>query len=411
MEPSVFGKVLRRLGTGRATRMSLNLKRNVISILVLCAVFMSSHLYGITASAQEQRIPRSLDNIPRPKELKPGLSQIEYKGFFSKDPDWFSDSRYVAESIRNSTTLPSGITGIKSSASTSATSYSFTGYFIPDFTGNWEFRLTADDLGLIWIGNDAVINYASQKAKPFLEANWPNKVTNTNSISLTKNKIYPLRIQYGNSGGPLEFELEYKMPGKSSWENNFTTLLWRSPELTGDCTNFGLSYTLSAELGYDNAIPAVCKKDGTDKYLRTWIRVKPEIPSLISTKLTVSGLVLEVSLGEIEVSSTFLIAPSIGYSATSNLAGKIKGSMATFTIPTAKLKNSSRLDISFVSSNNQGSTTSSKKSLPVTVASKNPTTIKPTPKKTVSTPTTTKCVKGDKSRVFAGTSCPPGWSK
>ena len=403
--------VLRRLGNGEGDKMSLDLKRNVTLVFMLCALIMSSHQYGITASAQEQRIPRSLDNIPRPKELKPGLSQIEYKGFFSKDPGWFSDSRYVAERISNTTTLPSGITGIKNSTSTSPKSYSFTGYFIPDFTGNWEFRLTADDVGLIWIGNDAVINYASKKARPFLEANWPDKITNTNTISLTKNKIYPLRIQYGNSGGPADLELEYKLPGKNSWEDNFTTLLWRSPELTGDCTNFGLSYTLSAELGYDKSIPEVCKKDGTDKYPRSWIRLKPETPSLISTKLTVSGLVLEVSLGENEVSNTFLIAPSIGYSATANLAGKIKGNLATFTIPIAKLKNTSRLDISFVSSNDQGSTTSPKKSLPVAVASKSPTSTKPAPQKTVPAPKTIRCEKGDKSRVFAGTNCPPGWSK
>jgi hypothetical protein len=263
----------------------------------------------------------------------------------------------------------------------------------------------------MWIGNDAVINYTSKQAKPFLEANWPDKITNTNTVSLIKNKIYPLRIQYGNSGGPSELKLEYKMPEKSNWADNFATLLWRSPELTGDCTNFGLSYTLAVELGYDNSIPDSCRKDGTDKYSRTWIKPKPEIPSIISTKLTAGGLVLEVALGDIEVSKSYLTAPILGYTTSANLTGKITGKIATFVIPITKIRNLSKIDMNVVSSNSQGRTSSPKKSLPLSVASKSPASTKATPQNSMPTPKTIECVKGDKSRVFAGTSCPPGWSK
>jgi hypothetical protein len=398
-------------------QMSRNLGKNSKRLLLNLLAFtflVSSTLTAAPSFAADSspRIPRAIETIPRPSELTLGLSQIQYQGYFSRNARWFSDAQYVATGIRNSNTLPSGITGIKSSTTTSPTSYSFTGYFIPDSTGEWQFQLTADDAALIWLGNDAVINYASRLATPFLEAYWPDKLTNENKISLTKNSIYPLRIQYGNSGGPSDLKLSYKSPGKNKWEENFSTLLWRSPELTGDCTNFGLSYTLSAELGYDKSIPEPCTRDGSDKYVRSWIKLKPEIPSLISTKLSASGLVLEVNLGDIEVSKTYLIAPSIGYLASSNLVGKIRGKVATFVIPISKLNNISKVELNLVSSNSQGITQSQKKSLPIALSSNRPIpSIKPTPKKTVPAPKTVRCDKGDKTRVFAGTTCPPGWSK
>jgi hypothetical protein len=398
-------------------RFSGNLGKNpklLLLHLLTFSLFVSGALTSSPSQAADTspRIPRPLETIPRPSELTLGLSQIQYQGYFSRNPRWFSDSQFVATGIKNSNTLPSGITGIKGSTTTSPTSYSFTGYFIPDSTGEWQFQLTADDAGLVWLGNDAVINYSSKLATPFLEAYWPDRITNINKISMVKNSIYPLRIQYGNSGGPSELKLSYKSPGKDIWEENFSTLLWRSPELTGDCTNFGLSYTLSAELGYDKAIPAACTRDGSDKYVRSWIKLKPEIPSLISTKLSVSGLVLEVNLGDIEVSKTYLIAPGIGYTISSNLTGKINKKIATFLIPIAKLRNTSKIDISFVSTNNQGSTTTARKAIPVVLPKKSPPpAAKPTPKKTAPAPKTIQCEKGDKTRVFAGTTCPPGWSK
>ena len=381
----------------------------VFTLLLMLGILLSSFP---NALGQEQRNIRSLETIPRPKELSLGLSQIEYKGFFSRDSGWFSDSRYVSSVTRNSTTSPSGITGIDSAFANVSTSYSFTGYFISDETGEWQFQLTADDAALVWFGNDAVVNYASRLNSPLLEAYWPEKNTVTGRISLIKNKIYPIRIQYGNSGGPSAFILKFKSPGETLWEDNFSTLLWRSPELVGDCTNFGLSYTLASELGYDSAIPAACKKDGADKYKRSWIKPKPELPSLISTKIIYEGLVLEVSLGDIDVSKSYLIAPGIGYTVSSNLAGKISKKTATFLIPITKLKSISKIDVSFVSSNDQGSTTTAKKAIPVVLASKSSVpSSKPTSKNTVPAPKTIRCEKGDKTRVFAGTICPPGWSK
>jgi hypothetical protein len=379
------------------------------------AITSSINLSYLSSAADSLgRVARSLDAIPRPSELGLGLSQIQYRGYFERDSSWFSNSRYTSSVLKNSTTPSSGPVPIESSSTPTPTSYSWTGYFIADITGEWGFRVTADDAAFVWIGNDAVAGYSSKLNTPFLDASWPDKLTDTKRISLVKNKIYPLRIQYGNSGGPASFKFNFLAPGTPNWSSDFETLLWRSPELTGDCTNFGLSYTLAIELGYANGVPEVCRTDGTDKFRRTWIMIKPDVPKLNFTKLTSSGLVVNVSLGDTKVTSIYLTAPKIGYSTTSKLLGKIVGDTAVFTIPINKLKNLSQIEINLFSTNNQGTVTA-KKSVPVAVSSKAPSASpKATPsatKKTVPAPKTIRCEKGDKSRVFAGTTCPPGWSK
>jgi len=395
------------------SRMASGLSRILITSLVFSFLISLAGPQSTSLAADPtQRIPRSLDAIPRPTELKMGLSQVQYKGYFGRNPGWFSDSQYLASVIANSTTPPSGPAAIDTTSTSSPTSYSWTGYFIADSTGEWQFQLNADDAAFLWIGNDAVINAQSNPNSSFLDAYWPDKTTVSKRISLVKNRIYPMRIQYGNSGGPAKFKLSYQIPGNSNWMSDFTNLLWRSPELVGDCTNFGLSYTLAAELGYDKAFPQACKTDGTDKYRRTWITVKPEIPSLQSAKLTSAGLVIQVSLGAVEVSNVYLLSKAIGYTNTTKLAGKISGDTGTFLIPISKLKNVTKIDVGLVSSNGQGTASATKKTLPVQIPAKPVTSsTEPKPTKKAPIPKTVKCSKGDTSRVFAGTVCPPGWSK
>jgi hypothetical protein len=395
------------------SRQSIGLSRIIsTSIAVSIIVSLAGPLVTSFAADASQRVPRSVDAIPRPTELRMGLSQIQYKGYFDRNPRWFSDEQYVSSVIQNSTTPPAGPLTIEAASTPTPTSYSWTGYFIADLTGEWQFQLTADDAAFLWIGNDAVINAQSNSNSSFLGASWPDKVTVSKKISLVKNKIYPMRIQYGNSGGPATFKLSYQTPGSSIWMQDFTTLLWRSPELVGDCTNFGLSYTLAAELGYDKVFPQACKEDGTDKFRRTWIKLKPEIPSLVSAELTSAGFVIQVSLGEVKVSNIYLLSPSIGYSNTSKLAGKISNNVGTFLIPISKLRNVAKIDVNLFSSNEQGTTTTMRKALPVQNPVKSPTSsTKPNPTKKAPAPKSVKCSKGDKSRIFGGTVCPPGWSK
>jgi hypothetical protein len=142
------------------------------------------------------------------------------------------------------------------------------------------------------------------------------------------------------------------------------------------------------------------------------VKSKPERPRINVLKMTSAGLTIEASIGDVDVSNIYLLSPTIGYSSVTKLAGKISGKVATFLIPISKLQNVKTIDVSIVSSNNEGTASTSKKAVPVVPPNTSSApSAKPAPKKTVPAPKTIRCEKGDKSRVFAGTSCPPGWSK
>jgi hypothetical protein len=606
-----------------------NSKVFIKSILALAVLFsITTPQLNSYAADSNQRVPRSIDVIPRPTDLRQGLVQVQYKGYFDDDTNWFSDARYNSSAIGTTNTPASGLPVLSGpSDAIGTTSYSWTGYFIPDFTGEWQFQISSDDASYMWLGNEAVTNYASS-SRGALISNGGTHAEKTVSakINLIKNKIYPLRIQYGDATyGAAIFKFKFMPPGFTTWQSDFSTLLWYS---TTGCRNFGLSYSLAVELGYgDSGLSDFCKKLGYDPSNKsTWVTTKPEVrtprelmeiprpegslvglhearfagyfadkpellkgkaasqvgvrstlpsftnqayesigqntymwsgylvpdvtgdwtfrinsddasymwlgneaiqnwmdnlsgaeisnggshgptvktrtislkkdsvypfrilygnwtslgtfnfevlppdvgsyqsdttglffhtpisyctnwgisylvvpkygydqvvpnsnckeykaqsevksprpktPTITSVRMTASGLSIKVSIGDIAVTSIYLTSPSIGYTSTSKLAGKVSGDAATFLIPISKLKNFSKIDFSVVSSNEQGASSTAKKAVPVVAPSASS---KATPKATAKPPTSNslRCSKGDKSRTFAGTVCPPGWSK
>ena len=610
----------------------------LIKSLIAFAVILSfsSPQLNSFAAEMEIRTPRSIDVIPRPTDLRQGLAQIQYKGYFSDDTNWFTDARFNSSVIGNTTTSAYGLPVFDGSSDLGGkTSFSWTGYFIPDFTGEWQFQISSDDASYMWLGNDAVTNYQVSPGSALIVLGGIHAEKAVSAkINLIKNKIYPLRIQYGNDTSAAVFKFRYMPPGFTTWQSDFSTLLWRSSggSNSNNFTNFGLSYTLSYELGYgDSSLAEICKKNGADpNFKNTWVTTKPEVrtprdlseiprpegslvglhearfsgyfadkpellkgksaaqvavkstlpsftdesyeslgqntymwsgylvpdvtgdwtfkiksddgaymwlgneaiqnwmdnlsgaeisnggthvatiktrtislkkdfvypfrilygnwassgtfnfeiqppgigsyqtnttglffhspisfctnwgisylvvpkygydqvvpnsnckeyksqsdtsapkpktPTITSVKMTAAGLSIQASIGDVAVTNIYLISPSLGYSTSSKLAGKISGDAATFLIPISKLKNLSKIDFNVISSNDQGTSTTTKKAVPVVAPSKVPVaTPKPTPKATVKAPTSNslRCSKGDKSRTFAGNECPPGWSK
>ena len=611
------------------------ISRSATLVIAFAFLLVGAQLNSFAADPA-QRVARSIDVIPRPTDLRMGLAQIQYKGYFADDTNWFTDARYSSSVIANTSTSGSGLPVFDGSSDLGGkTSYSWTGYFIPDITGEWQFHISSDDASYMWIGNDASVNYQNGPGTAFIiNGGIHAEKMVTAKVNLIKDKIYPLRIQYGNDTNAAVFKFRYMAPGFTIWQGDFSTLLWRSSggASANNCTNFGLSYTLVAELGYDKiGLPSVCKNNGNDptfnsswvttksenrtprdlgdiprpegsltglheakfsgyladnpellkgkaatqvavrttlpffrdqsfdslgqntymwsgylvpdisgewtfkinsddaaymwlgneaiqnwmdnvstaqisiggtheprfttktitlkkdsvypirilygnwasfgtfnfevlppgianyqtdttglffhtpiSYCTNWgisyllmpkygydqvvpnsnckeykpqtvvVKSKPQIPSINSVKMTTSGLTVEASIGDVEVTNIYLLSPTIGYSTASKLAGKISGDVATFFIPISKLKNVSKIDINLISSNGEGTTTATKKAVPIVVPSKSPNpSVKPTPSasKKPSIPKSVRCSKGDKSRTFVGTVCPPGWSK
>jgi hypothetical protein len=172
--------------------------------------------------------------------------------------------------IKNSTTEASGIPEFKWSGNSSDwaasenTSYAWTGHFIPDVTGEWQFEIASDDASFMWLGNDAVTNYQGGPAGALIKNGGIHAEKAVSAkIMLIKDKIYPLRIQYGNASQASVFKFRFMSPGVTEWQSDFTTLLWRASYEPSSkaCGNLGLSYSLSLELGYgDKGLAEFCKK-------------------------------------------------------------------------------------------------------------------------------------------------------
>jgi hypothetical protein len=71
------------------------------------------------------------------------------------------------------------------------------GYFRPNATANWNFVCQADDVVMFWIG-DAALNPNNSN---WLCNNGQNNGLNYNSVSLTQNNWYPIRVRYQEWGG------------------------------------------------------------------------------------------------------------------------------------------------------------------------------------------------------------------
>jgi hypothetical protein len=397
------------------------------SILILTltlTAFLLPHSSSVAADTNT-RVPRSLNEIPRPSELALGLAQVQYRGYFADDTNWFSDERYGSSLILNTTVGASGIPDFDWYSDPAdwnkveKSSWSWTGHFIPDVTGDWLFEITSDDASYLWLGDDAVLNYQSNPATALINVSGIHTAkTVSQKITLVKDQIYPLRIQYGNNGQAAVFKFRFMPPGITKWQSDFSTLLWRASYGSSSkaCTNFGLSYSLALELGYgDQGLAEFCRSNfsGSD-FKHNWInkaaKAKPQVPAIKNLKMTASGLVIEVALGSVPVSSVYLLSPVLGFSKTAKLIGKISNNSATFLVPTAKLKKLTKVDFNIFSSNSNGTTSTSRKAVPVPVKP-SMATAKPSKKPTPPRTPSLICSKGDKTRSFAGTVCPPGWSK
>jgi hypothetical protein len=396
----------------------------LILTLTLTAFFLP-HSPSVAADTKT-RTPRSLSEIPRPSELALGLAQIQYRGYFADDPNWFSNERYEKSLILNTTVGASGIPDFDWYSNPAdwnkveKSSWSWTGHFIPDVSGEWQFEIASDDASFMWLGNDAVTNYQGGPAGALIKNGGIHEAKAVSAkIMLTKDKIYPLRIQYGNNGQAAVFKFRFMSPGVTEWQSDFSTLLWRAAygSSAKACGNFGLSYSLSLELGYgDPGLAEFCKNNGADpkvfkhNWINTAAKAKPQVPSVNNVKITTSGLVIEVALGSVPVSSVYLLSPVLGFSNTAKLIGKISNSTATFLIPTAKLKKLTEVDFNIFSSNSNGTTSTNQKAVPIPSKLATP-VAKPSVKPTPPTTASLICSKGDKTRSFTGKVCPPGWTK
>ena len=307
-----------------------------------------------SSSTVSLRKPRDNSSWSRPSGLLPGLSEVRFEGYFNDKMNFFSnDAKRTLITKTLSDRLP--IWNDSTEMGTNMSIY-WGGYFIPDVSGVWDFQMTSDDASFLWIGNEAVSKYwyGYTNADIAIAGSHPPVVKST-SLKLEANKVYPFRIFYGNEGGPAgSFKLEVKPPSfKTSWDTNLEGLIWHSDfSNQEDCTNFGISYTLSAKLGYDIIDVPACKNNPAKIFSNGVNSGTPVRPIFNAFNISGNTLNLNVNIGagSNKPDKVYLVAPQLGINiGDSTSSGKISGSNATWAIPLTSAVLGKSIQLQFIS--------------------------------------------------------------
>ena len=123
--------------------------------------------------------------------ILPGLYRTTYAGYFDDDCTWF-DSQTPIESIEVADfALYDG----------DIFSSQWLGYFQAPHTATYTFFLASDDASKLWLGENAITGYTNLNASE-------------GTIALTEGQLVPIRLQYGNAGGPKSLTF--------SWSDDYT---------------------------------------------------------------------------------------------------------------------------------------------------------------------------------------------
>jgi len=327
---------------------------------------------GTTATpVNEVRKPRSLEQIPRPASLLLGIHAVTYAGYFNDDSSWIYSpiardsikSRQVYEVLPSFTDEPFSSLGVMTAM--------YSGYIIPDLSGTWKFRIKSDDAAYLWFGNEAIVNYSNSTFGAQLRIPGTHEpITKEFSITLERDKVYPIRIYYGNAGSFGTFEFSLLPPGFTLFQKDTTGLFFHSEP--NYCTSWGIEMALMAKLGYEKySYSSLCgtpaselkpgtvggsstsspnsgATSGTTSSVKQTVVNKPtfSLINVVGNKLNVS-----VNLGNAGSSrpdSVYLVAPKLGILDSNKLFGNISGSKALWSIDFDKLLSGTAIPLKIV---------------------------------------------------------------
>ena len=163
-----------------------------------------------------------------------GLWRSQYNGYFDGDWTWFDTQTPTASIQVNDFTFPDG-----------GDSYQWLGYFRAPHTANYTFYLESDDRAQFWLGDKAITEYDDGNWDVYSDAG--EGESSTDPIALVAGQYYPIRLQYGDTGGDNFVDF--------SWSDDYST----NPTITipdlGDVVSgpvSGSTYTNGG--GYDYAV-------------------------------------------------------------------------------------------------------------------------------------------------------------
>ena len=141
--------------------------------------------------------------------LVSGLYGRRYNGYFADVPTFFNTAAFSGTS--------KVYTNINSNWSEGGDNFSveWLGYFKPNSTGTWTFETISDDASYLWIGSFAVGGYTTGNAT-VNNGGAHGDTSRTGTASLIAGVYYPIRVQFGESGGGERMTVNFTPPGGAS---------------------------------------------------------------------------------------------------------------------------------------------------------------------------------------------------
>ena len=292
------------------------------------------------------RTPRAIASVPVPAGFSTGLYQLTYVGYFNDNPKFDDGAKLIS----------SGSTGVnlvryeRSGFPTFQTQF-MSGYFIPDYSGLWRFKIESDDAAFMWLGTDAFMNYLNNNQGAVIRLGGVHAAASSEyDVVLEKDKIYPIRIHYGNEVDVPIFKFDTMAPGFNVWQSDVTGLIWHTQP--SNCSNWGIDFTTLVKAGYNVSKPQN-ECDAPTSTTTSVVSKKTTVtkPSFSLINIVGNKLNVSVNLGSAGTSkpdSVYLVAPKLGVLDSNKLFGKVSGSKASWSIDFDKLLSGTTIPLKVV---------------------------------------------------------------
>lgn len=144
--------------------------------------------------------------------LLDGLSWGYYTGYFADDVNFFTGAPSVSGIVTSIPSINAGTNGyVPANQSGSNYSVQWTGWFLSNYTGTWTFYTSSDDASYLWIGPNATSGFTVANA--IVNNSGTHSLRErSGTASLVAGQYYPIRIQFGESGGGDNMIVSFENP-------------------------------------------------------------------------------------------------------------------------------------------------------------------------------------------------------
>ena len=156
-----------------------------------------------------------------------GLFKTTYAGYFADSVSFFATATPTAYGSNPATSVQT--TAISEAATDDGSNFSvqWLGYFKPTTTETYTFFTNSDDASYMWIGANALSGFTTANATVNNGGTHANQ-ERSGTAALTAEVYYPVRMQFGESGGGDVFGFNYSTPTITK-TTNVTGLVFYNP--------------------------------------------------------------------------------------------------------------------------------------------------------------------------------------